>query len=193
MDKPSTQNGTKKRSMAEGGDWEQFSHLFKRQEIPAKTILLHEGEVSKTAYLVEKGCLRTWFNNDGVDITTRFFFEGEGVSSVESFRTDQPSLFTIESIEPSVIKTMSKKDFQFVLDNSPVIKAEMEQHIFNRFVYSQKQMISYMRDSPQKRYEEILINRPDIIMRVPQHYIASYLGVTKVHLSRIKAKIAKNG
>jgi hypothetical protein len=69
----------------------------------------------------------------------------------------------------------------------------MEQHIFNRFVYSQKQMLSYMRDSPQKRYEEILIDRPDIIMRVPQHYIASYLVITKVHLSRIKAKIAKKG
>lgn len=73
------------------------------------------------------------------------------------------------------------------------VSNRMEQHIFNRFVYSQKQMLSYMRDSPQKRYEEILIDRPDIIMRVPQHYIASYLGITKVHLSRIKAKIAKKG
>jgi len=193
MNKLSTQNGTEKRSMAEGSDWERFSHLFKRQEIPAKTILLHEGEISKTAYIVEKGCLRTWFNNDGIDITTRFLFEGDGVSSVESFRMGLPSLFTIESIEPSVIKAISKKDFQFVLDNSAVIRAEMEQHIYNRFVYSQKLMLSYMRDSPQKRYEEILINRPDIIIRIPQHYIASYLGITKVHLSRIKAKIAKKG
>ena len=179
--------------MADGGDWEKFDHLFKRQEIPAKTILLQEGEVSKTAYIVEKGCLRTWFNNDGIDITTRFLFEGDGVSSVESFRMGLPSMFTIESIEPTVIKAISKKDFQFVLDNSAVIRAEMEQHIYNRFVYSQKLMLSYMRDSPQKRYEEILINRPDIIIRIPQHYIASYLGITKVHLSRIKAKIAKKG
>jgi len=177
--------------MAEGVEWEKFSHLFKRKEIPAKTVLLREGEISKNAYAIEKGCLRTWFNNDGIDITTRFLFEGEGVSSIESFRTGQPSLFTIESIEPSVIRTISKKDFQFVLDNSPAIRQEMEQHIFSRFMYAQKMMLSYMRDSPRQRYEEILVNRPDIIARIPQHYIASYLGVTKVHLSRIKAKIAR--
>jgi CRP-like cAMP-binding protein len=193
MDKLATQKGTGKKSMGEGSEWEKFSHLFKRQEIPAKTVLLREGEISKNAYAIEKGCLRTWFNNDGIDITTRFLFEGDGVSSIESFRTGQPSLFTIESIEPSVIKTISKKDFEFVLDNSPAIRKEMEQHIFNRFVFAQKMMLSYMRDSPQQRYEEILSNRPDIIARIPQHYIASYLGVTKVHLSRIKAKISRKG
>ena len=52
-------------------EWEKFNHLFKRKEIPAKSILLREGEISKNAYLIEKGCLRTWFNNDGNDITTR--------------------------------------------------------------------------------------------------------------------------
>ena len=179
--------------MAASSEWTKFSHLFKRQEIPGKTILLHEGEVSKAAFIVEKGCLRTWFNNDGTDITTRFFFEGDGVSSVESFRTAQPSLFTIESIEPSIIKAISKKDFEFVLDNSPAIRAEMEQHIFNRFIDAQKFMLSFLKDSPQKRYEEMLVSRPDIIRRIPQHYIASFLGITKVHLSRIKGRIAKKG
>jgi CRP-like cAMP-binding protein len=48
-------------------NWENYSHLFKRQEIPAKTILLQEGQISKTAYLIEKGCLRSWFNNNGKD------------------------------------------------------------------------------------------------------------------------------
>lgn len=80
--------------------WARFKHLFNRQEIPAKTVLLNEGEVSKKAYYIEKGCLRVWFNNNGKDVTVQFFFEGEGVSSIESFQSGQPSLFTIESIEP---------------------------------------------------------------------------------------------
>lgn len=172
-------------------EWNKFSHLFKRLEIPAKTVLLRGGEISKNAYLIEKGCLRTWFNNDGNEITTQFFFEGEGVSSIESFRKNEPSFYSIESIEPCIILSISKKDYEFVLDNAPNIKTEMENHIFNRFIYCQKLLLSHIKDSPQKRYEEIQQERPDIIKRIPQHYIASYLGITKVHLSRIKSKLAR--
>ncbi|MGK9120972.1 Crp/Fnr family transcriptional regulator [Olivibacter jilunii] len=182
-----------KTTIAATSDWYKFDHLFKRLEIPAKTMLLREGEISKNAYLVEKGCLRTWFNNDGIDITTQFFFEGEGVSSIESFRTNGPSLYSIESIEPSIIQCISKKDFEFVLDSSPNIKMEMENHLFNRFVHCQKLLLSHIKDSPQERYIQILQQRPDIIKRIPQHYIASYLGITKVHLSRIKSKLVRKG
>ncbi|WP_333820484.1 Crp/Fnr family transcriptional regulator [Ohtaekwangia sp.] len=81
-------------------EWNEFSHLFKRQIITAKTTLLREGQISKNVYIIEKGCLRIWFNNNGKDVTFQFFLEGESVSSIESFWTNQPSLFNIESIEP---------------------------------------------------------------------------------------------
>jgi CRP-like cAMP-binding protein len=93
--------------------WNKFKQLFKREEIPARTVLLLEGKTSKKAYYIEQGCIRLCFNSDGKDITFQFFFEGEGVSSIESFLTDQPSLFTIECIEPCIIHSISKKDFLF--------------------------------------------------------------------------------
>ena len=68
------------------GSWEKYASLYHRLEVPAKTILLHEGDVSKKAWYIEKGCLRVWFNNKGKDVTFQFFFEQEGVSSIESFR-----------------------------------------------------------------------------------------------------------
>ncbi|HEY9008333.1 MAG TPA: cyclic nucleotide-binding domain-containing protein [Ohtaekwangia sp.] len=77
-------------------EWNEFSHLFKRQIITAKTTLLREGQISKNVYIIEKGCLRIWFNNNGKDVTFQFFLEGESVSSIESFWTNQPSLFNIE-------------------------------------------------------------------------------------------------
>ncbi len=167
-------------------EWDKFNHLYERQEIPAKTLLLQEGQISKTAYFIEKGCLRAWFNNHGKDITFQFFFEGEGVSSVESFKTNQPSLFSIESIESCVIQRISKKDFQFILNNSSVLKNEIEEHIFRRLIFYQQLFLSRIKDNPQKRYEELLKERPEILKRVPQHYIASYLGITPVSLSRIR-------
>lgn len=96
---------------------DKFKHLFKQIEIPAKTTLLQEGEISKKMFFVEKGCLRTWINNDGKEITTQFFFEGDKVSSIESFRTYQPSLYSIESLESCILETISQQDFQNSLEN----------------------------------------------------------------------------
>jgi CRP-like cAMP-binding protein len=167
-------------------EWASFHHLFKQLEIPAKTILLKEGEIAKTMFFIEKGCLRTWVNDKGRVITTHFFFEGESVSSIESFKTNQPSLYSIESLEPSTLKCISQKDFQMVLDTSPVIKHKMEEHLFRRLFRIQKLFFSYLKNTPQQRYEELLEQHPEIIQRVPQHYIASYLGITSVSLSRIR-------
>ncbi len=166
--------------------WEIFSPYFKEIEVPAKTILLHEGKVSKTMYFIEKGCLRTWVNNDGKEITTQFFFEDQSVSSIESFRTNQPSLYSIESLEPCILQTLSQKDFKTVVENTPGIRAVFEEHLFNRLLQGQKLFYSYLKNTPQQRYEELIETYPHIVQRVPQHYIASYLGITSVSLSRIR-------
>lgn len=167
-------------------EWNKFNHLFERKEIPAKTILLQEGQIAQKAIFIEKGCLRIWFNNNGADITFQFFFEGEGVSSIESFITGEPGHFNLESIEPSVIYTISKENFQYIIENSSILKEEIEAHILQRLLYYQELFLSRIKNTPQQRYEELLKNHPKILQRVPQHYIASYLGITPVSLSRIR-------
>lgn len=170
--------------MAKG--WEQFRPYFKQQEAPAKTILLAEGKVSKTMFFIESGCLRTWINDDGKEITTQFFFEGDSVSSIESFRTNQPSLYSIETLEPCVLQTISQSDFRHIIESSPELRNKLEEHLFKRLFQSQQLFYSYLKNKPQKRYEELIAQYPHIVQRVPQHYIASYLGITSVSLSRIR-------
>jgi CRP-like cAMP-binding protein len=166
--------------------WDEFSHLFKQEEIFAKTTLLTEGQISKKAYFIEKGCLRLWFNNNGKDLTFQFFFEGESVSSIESFKTKQPSLFSLESIEPCIIHSVSEKDFQLIIESSTEIKNAIDEQIFQRLLFYQHLFLSRIKDNPEKRYKELLEQYPKILQRVPQHYIASYLGITSVSLSRIR-------
>lgn len=166
--------------------WDDLRSLFTKRKVPAKTLLLQEGEVSRTMFFVEKGCLRTWVNANGKDITTQFFFEGDSVSSIESFRTNQPSLYSIESIEPCVLETISQKDFQNAIENSPELKKMLEEHLFKRLFQTQQFAFSYIKNTPQQRYQELIEKHPHIIQRVPQHYIASYLGITSVSLSRIR-------
>lgn len=167
-------------------EWDKFSHLFKRKEIPAKTTILREGQISESAFYLKNGCVRSWFNNDGKDITFQFFFEGSGVSSVESFKSGRPSMFSLESIETCVIDYISKKDFQYILDQSPILKNEIEEQIFNRLIFYQHLFLSRIKNNPRERYEELIEQQPEILKRVPQHYIASYLGITSVSLSRIR-------
>lgn len=175
-----------KQTVMKSNDWEKFSHYFKQQEVPAKTILLQEGQISKTMFFIEKGCLRTWINNDGKEITTQFFFEGDSVSSIESFRANQPSLYSIESLEPCILQTISQEDFQNIIRNSAELKEELEEHLFRRLFQSQQLLYSFLKNNPQKRYEELMERHPHIVQRVAQHYIASYLGITSVSLSRIR-------
>ncbi len=170
-------------------DWDNFKNLFKRQEIKTKTTLLQEGKISKTIFFIEKGCLRSWFNNNGKDVTFQFFFEGQVVSSIESFMSGQPSMFTIESIEPCIIHSISKNDFEKIVKTSPIHKQQLDEIIFQRLIFYQKLFLSQIKDNPEKRYKELLSEHPEIIQRVPQHYIASFLGITSVSLSRIRNRL----
>jgi len=165
---------------------DKWDHLWKEIKVPAKTVLLKEGAVSKKVFFIEKGCMRLWFNNQGKDVSFQFFFENEGVSSVESFMMGQPGLFTLETIEPCTLRVIHKKDFDLILTESPEMEKYVNSSILDRLVSYQKLFLSRIKDNPQKRYLDLIKNQPQIIQRVPQHYIASYLGITAVSLSRIR-------
>lgn len=159
---------------------------FTEREIAPKTVLLQAGEISSEIHFIRKGCLRQWFNKDGKDITIQFFFENQAVASIESFVNQQPSSFTIESIEPSVIVSISKDAFEKLNARHPELKDRYYDYLFGRFINYAQLFLSRIKDSPAERYQELVRNHPEIIRRVPQHYIASYLGITPISLSRIR-------
>lgn len=154
--------------------------------VPSKTILLEEGKVADRLYLIRKGCMRLFFCNEGKDITFQFFFEGDFVASFDSLYKGTPSLFSLESIEQSEVLSIKKKDFYNKIENNPSLRKLYEEKIIERFILYQHLFLSSIKNTPQQRYEELLKEYPNIIQRVPQHYIASYLGITPVSLSRIR-------
>lgn len=154
--------------------------------IPSKTVLLEEGKIADKIYLVRKGCLRLFFYNEGKDITFQFFFEGDFVASFDSLYRGTPSLFSLESIEPSEVVSIKKEDFYHKIESNLSLRLLYEEKIIERFSFYQHLFLSRIKNTPQQRYEELLKEYPNIIQRVPQHYIASYLGITPVSLSRIR-------
>ena len=175
-------------------NWPQYEGYFKCIEIPAKTIVLREGQVSKKAYFIEKGCMRVWFNNNGKDVTFHFFFEGDRVSSTESFKKNIPSLVSIETIEPCVVWVIDKKNMDKIIDEAienPQTRNKFIDTLYERTFHYIKHCLSFVRDTPTQRYVNLLKENPQIVQRVPQHYIASYLGISTVHVSRIKSSLSK--
>ena len=171
--------------------WNDYINCFKRITVPAKTTLLKEGEISKKLFLIEKGCIRVWFNNNGKDITFQFFFENDAVASIESFIKKVPSPVIIETIKPSVLWSIHKKDADRMIEEIkgvPELRDKLINSIFNRTFDYMKHFFSFIKDTPTQRYLNLLTEKPQIVKRVPQHYIASYLGISSVHLSRIKNK-----
>ncbi len=154
--------------------------------IPPQTVLLKEGEVADKLYLIRKGCLRLFFNSEGKDITFQFFFEGDFVASFDSLYKRQPSLFSLESIEPAQVLIIERDVFYNLIEKSPSLRRYYEEKLIERFHVYQRLFLSRIKNTPRQRYEELLKEHPDIIRRVPQHYIASYIGITPVSLSRIR-------
>lgn len=165
---------------------EQFNKNINRLFIPSKTILLYEGKIADTFYLIRKGSLRLFFYNEGKDITFQFFFEGDFVASFESLHKHRPSLFSLESIEPTELVAIKREDFYNLLEQIPLLRKVYEEKLIERFYVYQQLFLSRIKNTPAQRYEELLKGYPYIIQRVPQHYIASYLGITPVSLSRIR-------
>lgn len=167
---------------------EFFGDVATLRCVPRKTVLLEEGSVADTLYFVKSGCLRMFFYDEGKDVTFQFFFEGDVVASFYSMHTLQPSEYSLESIEPTELYAIGRDDFYRLVNRDvEAMRIHVEQ-LISRFHAYQQLFLSRIKNSPQQRYEELLREHPDILKRVPQHYIASYLGITAVSLSRIRGR-----
>ena len=169
--------------------WRKYKHFWNRVEEPAKTILLKEGTISRRAFVIERGCIRVWFNHNGKEISFQFFFEGDVVLSVESFRKSVSSPFNIETIEPCTLHWISRSDMDQVIREDAFFNNYLMDWAVERQAEFIRHFFSFLKDTPRERYENLLRDKPQIIQRVPLQYIASYLGITPVSLSRIRNKV----
>lgn len=164
----------------------RYDGLCQERSFPAGTVLLEAGKIAQNVYYIKQGCVRLWFNRDGKDVTLQFFFEGQSVASIESFIRNVPSLFTIETIEPTIVSVYNRADVFQLQEDIPELKEAFHKLIVSRLVNYTHLFLSRIKDTPQQRYENLIKESPEIIRRIPQHYIASYLGITPVSLSRIR-------
>jgi CRP-like cAMP-binding protein len=172
----------------------EWAALFGLESImvPARTRLVDEGSIARKIYIIQKGALRIWLNKNGNEITSQFFFEGKLVASLESFLSLQPSEFCLETLEECRLYVLDKMTFDEFMKNDSHFREWFQEYILDRFLYYSKHVLSFLRDKPEERYLHLLKTNPELLRRVPQQDLATYIGITPVSLSRIRNKIAKH-
>jgi len=168
------------------GLFEILKTHFKEEHYKAKTAIIREGQKSNKFYYLEEGLLRGWLNHEGREITFQFLFEGRLFCSIESFWFKRNSAYTVETIESAKLFAVDRSVIFNLLETDAGFLILFNEYIIRRFLSYQRLLIAKIKDKPEKRYRELLNSYPEIIRRVPQHYIACYLGITSVSLSRIR-------
>lgn len=152
------------------------------------TVLLKAGQRSRESFFVIKGCLRSYYILDGEEKTTAFYTEMEAVTP-HCVISKAPSEYYISCVEDSLI-TVSNTDMEAEV-NKKFPKFETMCRLLSEELLVKKQIEfdEFRTSSPEQRYLSLLQNRPDLLQRVPQHQLASYLGIKPQSLSRLRARL----
>ncbi len=154
------------------------------------TVLLKEGQKSKKSYFVLKGCIRTYYVIDSEEKTTAFYTEMEALTP-PCVVTKTPSDYYISCVEDTLL-TITSADMEAEI-NSKFPKFDTMCRLLSEELLA-KQRIDFdefKTSSPEQRYLNLLEKRPDLIQRVPQYQLASYLGIKPESLSRVRARITE--
>ena len=144
------------------------------------------GHTCKTIYFINKGIARIYYFKDGIDVTENFFFENSIIARVESLFTGKPSRKAIQVLEDAEITGINANLLFKLYDSFPEIERLFRKIFEAAYVETVHRIEGIQFHTAEERYKALLQEAPDILKRVPLKYIASYLGITQVSLSRIR-------
>lgn len=169
---------------------EEFSYcksLFIPKKLRKRQYLLQEGDVCKYQAFVEKGLLRSYsIDEKGAEHILHFASEGWWMADLSSYLTGEPSLFNIEAIEDAELLLITKPSWDELMQKLPKFEHYFRILIQNNLVATQKRLMQSLSESAEARYTKFSLTYPDCVQRIPQQMIASYIGVSRETLSRMR-------
>lgn len=166
-----------------------LAEMFRPVAIRKMDHLFREGDNIKKLYFIHTGVLRGYYMKDGIEHTCNFFFSPYMMTDLFSVRENTPTLMNVQALKDTECYAADFLEIEQLAYSRPeLLKVffKMYEHLFQLSI---KRQISFIYDTPKERYLNLFKERPNVIAEIPQHYIASFLGIKPETLSRIRKKI----
>jgi len=164
--------------------------LFSPKKLRKRQYILQQDDICKNLIFVEKGILRSYsVDSKGNEHILQFAPEGWWISDVYSFLTGEAAVYNIEAIEDSELLLISRSSLDELYERIPKFERYFRLLSQSNMVATHRRLTASLSDSADEKYLRLLSAYPNIVARVPQHMIASYLGITPETLSRVRKRI----
>ncbi len=168
-------------------EWERCKNSFRPKRMLKRQFLLQEGDVCRQLTFVEKGALYSYtLDSKGNRNVWRFAFDGWWIADLQSFFTDNPSTLNIEILEDSELLLLDRENHEKLLKEIPAYERYHRIILENAYVALQQRVENALGRTAEEKYARLQEYNPEFMNRVPQHLVASYLGITPETLSRVR-------
>jgi CRP-like cAMP-binding protein len=165
--------------------------FFIPKKLRKKQYLVQEGDAAKYLAFVEKGILRSYsIDEKGNEVILQFAFEGWWITDMYSFVAGEPSTNNIDALEDSELLLLTKQAEEQMLEKVPKLERYFRILLQNNLINTQRRLISSLSHTAEEKYMQLLEGCPSVPQRIPQHMMASFLGITPETLSRIRKSIS---
>ena len=172
---------------------ELIENYLSLKKLRKRQYLLQEGDVCKSIAFVENGAMRLYnVKENGTEHIVHFALEGQFLADLYSFFVNEPSVYNIDAIEDSELVLITRTASDELRKLSPKYQEFIFQETSEAYIQLERRMTSVISLSLDERYQELITRYANIIQRVPQHMIASYMGLTPETLSRVRKRISIN-
>lgn len=168
-----------------------FHDVLEQRTVQRKQYLLRAGEICRYEYYVISGCLRSYYLDEkGNEVNIMFPVEDWWLGDMISFTNNTPSSLYIEALEDCTLWMINQENKELLFEKAPAFERMFRLMIQRSLAALQNRLYATIAKTAEQRYQEFMEKYPDIPQRIPQHYIASYLGITPEFLSKIRRKMA---
>ena len=175
--------------------WDVFKSFLKIKKLKKNEYFAEAGKTCKELGFIITGAVRFCNVVDGKEVTGYFSFENNFVTALKSYHTGEPCLYDIKTLEETYFVTISKHNMQAMFHH-PLLSCKIERFgriISERFnILFEDRIKSFIVKTPEERYLDLLESGKDIVKRIPVQYIAQFIGITPVSLSRIRKRIIES-
>lgn len=166
-----------------------LEEYFEEMALPKGELIVTQGNVCRHMYFLQKGALRGFYNLDGKEITHWFGFENDFFTSFHSFITGEPAVENLQLLEGSILFAISKDAITALFNKHHEIERLVRIVYEKYYIRLEERYVNAQFKTAAERYEDLLMNTPHIIERVPLGQISSYLGISQETLSRIRSRL----